>query len=256
MRILNRASVAFFIVNDYSKGAISNARIMCNNSYIPYSNKGDGYYSFSNLENGMYKFDIMCDGFKPASYEVKVSDIQPIQIVSCLKYSSDSTDLYNINKIVFYIKNDGKPLENTDIKIKLDTKVLFLKLIDPIEKNSNVININSDFDKRLLYQDYAYDKRQTMVINLNGYDHINKVYQNSKVYKSKVAEGGYLTPLWKFTTDDFGRVILPINPVFFAKPQAELTLTILKKKYSVRINTNDTENIEIDISKGEIKGGI
>lgn len=256
MRILNRASVAFFIVNDYSKGAISNARIMCNNSYVPYSNKGDGYYSFSNLEKGTYKFDITCDGFIPVSYEVTVSDIQPTQIVARLKYSSDNAYLYNINKVDFNIKSDEKPLKNTEVKIKLDTKVLFLKLIDPIEKNSNVININSDFDKRLLYQDYTYDKRQTMGINLNGYDHINKVYKNSKVYKSKVTEGGYLTPLWKLVTDDFGRVILPINPIFFAKPQVELTLTILKKKYKVTINTDKTENIDIDISKGEIKGGV
>lgn len=256
MRILNRASVAFFIVNDYNKNAIINAEIKCNGSCVAYFNKRNGYYVFLNLEKGTYKFDITCKGFIPASYEVKVSDEQQEIIVAGLRYSSESEELYYTKKVVFNIKNNGKPVENESIRIRLENKVSFLRLIDPIEKNSNIVNINSEFDKRLLYQNYTYDKRQNMIFNLFEYDYENKVYKNSKTYKSNVAEDGYLHPFWNFKTDKFGRVTLPLNTIFFTQPQADLLVTVSKKKYTFTVNTEDTDYIEIDIGKEAEKNGV
>ena len=256
MRILNRASVAFFIVNDYTKSAVTNAEIKCNGSCVAYCNKRDGYYVFLNLEKGTYKFDIACKGFISESYEIKVSDTQQERVVVCLKYSAENYDLYNTKKVIFNIKDNGKLIENADVRVRLETKASFLRLIDPIEKNSNIININSEFDKRLLYQDYMYDKRPNMIISLVEYDHVNKVYKSLKKYKSQVAEDGYLHPFWNFKTDKFGRATLPLNTIFFTQTQVEFMVTILKKKYTVTVSTEDTCYVEIDISKEAEKNGV
>lgn len=256
MRVLNRASVAFFIVNDYTKNAIINAEIRCNGSCVAYCNKHNGYYVFLNIEKGVYKFDISCKGFIPVSYEVKVSDLQQEKIVVCLRYSSESIALYNAKKVTFNINNNGKPVVDKDIRIMLETKTSFLRLIDPIEKESKFVNINYEFDKRLLYQDYIYDKKRNIIISLVEYDYINKVYKNSKIYKSKVAEDGYLHPIWDFKTDAFGNVTLPFNTIFFTQPQAEFAITVLKKKHMVTVSMEDTEYVEIDISKEVKEDGV
>ncbi len=248
MRVLNKASITFFIINDYNKSPVLNVDITCNNKKIAYSKKNDGYYTFMNLEKGHYKFDIHSKQFNKASYEIDLEGIEPIKINCCLKYAADSSELLNLNRIIFHFKDGDNIIKETDVEIKLETKVPFLRLIDNINVGNNLVKINSDYDKRLLFQNYSCGKKLDNIFLFNSYDHNTNLYKNFYKFKNNIEEGEILNPIWNNVTDKYGRVALPINRIFFIKAKSELSVYILNKKFKVIVNSNKVKDIIIDIS--------
>lgn len=250
MKVINKASIVFSLIDNYNKAPLTNCIIKCNGKNGSYLKKRDGYYIFLNLEDGHYDFEFSCEGFMPEHYSVDLKDDKElVKAVISFNYKIDNIFVFNMNKVVFNLKDNDKPLINADVKVQLDTKVTFLRVIEPIKKGSNLIKINSDFNTRLMFQEYYYSKKPDFKVVFSSYDRDNLAYENQINADKDIAPDGLLYPIWHFKTDSRGSFVLPINPVFILKDEVDLTLNINNKDIKIKTKTNSTEYVNIDISK-------
>lgn len=249
MRVINKASIIFFLIDNFNKSPLNKGIIKCNGKHVPYLKKNDGYYVFLNLEENHYEFDFSCAGFMPEHYSIDLDGKEPMRVVIPFNYKLDNMLIYNMNKIVFNLKDNGIPLKNADVRIKLDTKVPFLKVIEPIKKGSNQIKINSDFNSKLMFQEYYYSKSPDFKVMFSSYDRKNLAYENEISADKEIAKDGLLYPVWNFKTDNRGSFVLPKNPIFMLKGESDFTLTVNNKEIKAKSENLSTENINIDISK-------
>lgn len=244
-----RASVSFYVVDDYNKRAITDAQISCNGSYSFCINKRNGYYEFINLEKGSYIFEVKRNKFVAAKYEVDLLDEQAVELVSCLKYALDNSILNDVDKIVFSIRRNKDFLRNCSVRLLLDEKIPELKLGSLVKYGSKTVNINleSGFNERLLYQNYVYDKNPDEVIMLSEYDYRKNLYLSKIPIEFEIPKGKYLRPSWDFVTDKFGRFVLPINLLFFKNDSFKLKLIILKEEYELKASIKNENYIYLDV---------
>lgn len=233
MKIINKASVVFLVLDDYTKDPLSDAEITCNGVHIPYAKKTDGYYVFLNMDPGNYQFEVSLKGFLPVSYEVELTDVQPMQIVATMQYTQDNIKALGYKRLIFTAKTKGKPVKNKAVRVRLDTKVPFLRVIEPMPKGSNLVMVNSDYNKRLLFQQYSYDKKPNLNIFFVGYDHEKQAFRTRDPFKTRTIEGGLLNPVWNYMTDEHGSFMIPVNPLFIQKEQVDFTVSIEKKNISI-----------------------
>ena len=236
-----QASLALNLVEGVNKTFVDGAVVTCKEANFPCIRKSDGCYVFTDLPKGKYTFVIQKPGFITKEYEVEIGDVQPVIKTVTVQYSVDNYNTSFMNQIVFTLKQKGEIIPNKDVVIKVNTKNPYLRVIEPVTRGSNLLKLNCDFDVRLLYQNYTYDKKANTIICFSSYDHINKSYVLSNTYRSKINEGGLLSPYWEMKTDDKGRILFVINPIFCLKNEIDLSLTIDKK----------TTNITVDISKSK-----
>ncbi len=246
---LSKASVIFHIMDDYFKVPITNALLKCSDDSAEYIKKNDGYYVFLDLQSGTYNFTIICAGYNTVNYEVEVKGDEPVEIRLSMQASMGDISRMNIDKIVFNLYNDGSLLNNKDIIIRLDTKVSFLKVIDPISRGSNFISINYDYNKNLLFQEYYYDKALDTSIFLVSYDWEKNKYKTREPYQAKANPGGYLKPVWRMKTDKNGRVVLPINSFFMTEENAEFTIICDDLEATVSSEISNNAVVDVNLSK-------
>lgn len=247
MRVINKASVVFLVLDDYTKEPLTGVTIKCNGELIPYVKKNDGYNVFINMSPGKYRFELFKRGFISMAYEAEVTEVQPVQFVVPMKYSMDNLSANALSKIVFTIKKDGAALTDCNVKIRLNTKVPCLRLIEPIPKGKNTAVINSDYNKRFLYQEYNYDKKSTVDVFFTGYDPEKQVYLTKEFYKSKVPEGGLLRPVWRFITSGRGEFILPINRMFISDGETEFAVSVGDKTVTKKIDVNGNNHVTVEV---------
>lgn len=243
-----KASIVFRLVDNVNKGPINNAIVVCEDKNFPCVKKDGGYYVFTNIENGTYAFTIKAQGFISQDYEVTVSQEDVNIITLPMQFSSDNTLLQNIKKVTFILKQKGDLFANQDLTIKVDTINPYLRLIEPISKGNDLMKLGLDFDQRLLYQEYCYDKKPNLNFYIKGYDHDKKAYILKDTYKSKITEDGFLKPVWNLKSDNMGRVVFPISPIFFLRNAAEFSFIIGKKKINVSVESFVDDNIvEVEV---------
>ena len=236
-----KASLALNLVEGVNKTFVDGAVVTCKEVNFPCIRKTDGCYAFIDIPKGKYTFIIQKPGFITKEYEVEIGDVQPVIRTVTLQYDVNNYSTSFMNQVIFTLKRKGEIIPNKDVTIKINTRNPYLRVIEPVTRGSNLIKLNCDFDARLLYQNYTYDKKANTNICLSSYDHINKAYILSTTYRSKINEGGLLSPYWEMKTDDKGRVLLVINPIFCLKNEVDISLTIDKK----------TTNVIVDISKNK-----
>lgn len=233
MKTLNKASIVFLLINNFNKKPITDAIITCKNSRHACVNKMDGYYVFLNMEDSTYEFDIKCMGYESKSYKVELNsntgdDIA--EIIVALNYSRENYMIYNLEKFLFEIKQDGELVKDTEVLIKLDSKVPFLRVIEPIEKDTNKVTINSSYNGNLLIQEYHCDKYKDREIIFIGYDQEQGCYLSKDKFNEDIQPGALLLPIWKLKTDKNGVAMLPFYQVFMQDNEIKFTAMIDEKK--------------------------
>lgn len=250
MRLLNKASIVFLLIDNYNKAPLNSCIITCNGKNVEYAKKRGGYYVFLNLEAQHYDFDISCDGFMTEHYSLDLDENQDVvKVVIPMNYRLDNMSLYNTNKIIFDLKDNGKVLANADVKVRLCNKVPFLRVIGPIKKGTKLIKINSDFNSKLMLQEYYYSKSPDFLIRFTSYNRKELAYENEICAEKDIAPDGLLYPVWHFKTNEKGSFVLPISSVFISKEECEFVLTVNDKDIEIKAKTNTTEHMNIDISK-------
>lgn len=248
---INEASIVIQLINEFDKRPILNANITCNGRHIPFIKKDTGHYVFINMHNGNYLFDIDAFGFekKTVTVDLTSSSVSPQLHIVRLNYLMNHPRIPGMKKIVFTVKNKDKLISNRDIKLRLDTKVSQLRVIDPMVKGSKEVVLNSDFNSRFLFQEYSYEKKPNLNILFTGFDYEKKAYLNDEPFKSKVAEGGLLNPVWNFVTDDNGVFVLPIDNTFLQKNVLDFTVFAGKKSSNIVVEIKDnTTNVDVSIN--------
>lgn len=249
MKELSKASVIFHVMDDYFKTPITNAMLKCSDDSAEYIKKNDGYYVFLNLQRRTYNFTITCAGYNDVNYEVELKDNEPVEIRLSMQASMGDISRMNIDKIVFNLYNDGSLVINKDLIIRLDTKVSFLKVIDPISRGSSLIGINYDYNKNLLFQEYYYDKALDTSLFIVSYDWGKNKYKTREPYQFKANPGGYLRPIWRVKTDKNGRVVLPINAFFINEKNAEFTIICDDLEATVSSEISNNAVVDVNLSK-------
>lgn len=250
MKTITKASVIFYLLDEINKRPISDAIITCKGHSFASIRKDDGNYVFTDIAKGEYVFIIQKPGFLSKEYQVSISDVQPVMTAVTMQFSLDNPVISNMKKIIFTLKNGDKIVPSKEVSLKVDIRNPYLRVIEPVIKGSYLMKLNSDFDPRLLYQEYRYDQKTNISIFFSGYDHENKAYILSTTYKSKIPESGLLNPIWSFKTDSKGRFLFIINPVFMLKDKIEATLTIDKKVLNIVSDVNKMDNyINLDMKQ-------
>lgn len=247
MKELNRVSLAFLLIDMFTKVPIIRAKIKCNGEVIPYTRKSNGYYVFVNILDKEYDFEISCDGYYTINKKIKVGVNNPIQYTLLMQSCLGDVSLYSKNKVIFDVKKSGKPFANQNVKLRLDTKVVFLKMISPIQKGNNLVEINYDYNTNLLFQEYYYDKNPNFPVFFVGYDLDEKKYRIKEKSDVEVEKGGYLCPVWELKTDHNGRLLFPINSFFISKETANFTLIANSMESSVSINVSRNTEVVIEL---------
>ncbi len=244
-----KASIVFRLVDNLNKEPIDDAIVVCKDKSFSCVKKENGYYVFTNIEKGTYVFTIQAKGFISQDYEVVVSEDDVNIITLPMQLSADNTLLKNMKKVIFVLKQKGKPLINQDLTIKVNTINPYFRVIEPISRGNNLMKLGIDFDQRLLYQEYCYDKKPNLSIYIKGYDHNQEAYILKDTYKSKIPEDGFLQPVWNLKSDNMGKIAFAINPIFFLKDNAEFSFVIEKKKINVSVESF----LKDDIIEVEVK---
>lgn len=248
--VINEASIVIQLLNGFNKTPILNADITCNGKHIPFIKKNSGHYIFINMHKANYIFKINAFGFEQKTLTVDLTDtsVNPLTHVISLNYTMSHPQISAMRKIVCTLKNKNKVLANTEVKLRLDTKVPQLRVIEPMTKGEKEVYLNSDFNTMFLFQSFSYEKKTNMDILFNSYDIEKKAYLNTTIFKSKVIEGGLLSPVWNLKTDENGILIIPIDNTFFQNDMLDFTAFIGKKSTNIVVEKpKDTLYIDINV---------
>lgn len=232
MRTMNYASVVFLLVDSFNKKPIENAVITCNGNYGGYVYKGDGYYVYPNLEKYKYHFEIKCNGFNTEIYNLDVEDDETKNIICTMNYLTGSRMFNADNRLLLEVMTDEKPLKNSNVTIVYKNKIPGLRIIKSSEPGSKDIFLNSDFDTRLIYQDYIYNNNN---IYISDYNYMEKCYTIKEGINEEFIEGTFLTPKWNLVTDKNGYLLFLLNEFFNAKDYVELYIESNGKSQNIKI---------------------
>lgn len=240
MRLIYKASLVFLLKDIYSKLPITTAVILCNGKQNPYTRKRDGYYVFSNLYPGDYNISIICKGHTDLNFSVNLKENETQVMSFDMPYTVDNPNLTNLTRFEITLYNHKQLLANSDIMLKLKNNAEFLKLIEPVEPESDEIKLNVDMLNGIIGQKYVYKvKKKEHEITLFGYDQEKKCYVLKEPSNEKLEAGGKFYPLWSLKTDDIGRLMMPLMGQFMKDEVIKFECTAaddLKASVSFEIN--------------------
>lgn len=215
MRVIYRASLVFLLKDVFSKMPITHAVILCNGKQNPYTRKASGHYVFSNLYPGKYNISITCRGYNPINLTVELQENQTKEIILDLSYSKDNQDILNLTRFEFRCLRYRKPLGNTDMTLKLENDLKFLKIIEPIESGSDKVKTSVELITGLLGQKYIYEvNEKEYEFVFWSYDNQNKCYILKDFVEEKIEPNGKIYAVWNLKTDENGRIIMPLMDEF------------------------------------------
>lgn len=244
MRLLNKASVIFTLIDNYDKSSVNDSIIYCDKQVIPYVKKSNGMNVFLNLFPGEHNFVIRSKGFLPKIYNITTDKDSVQEIVVPLNYSRDNSKLSRNNKIVFRARYEGKMLRNDEVTIRLETKVPFMKVIEDVKQGSKQIKLNGDYNPVMLFQECAVtDKNLPLIIT--GYNRDTNSY-TIRDESPAIPSGSLLKPVWHIRADRFGETILPVNRFFMPKNNLEFTLIYKGKEVQAKADISDDFYMNIE----------
>ncbi|BED92691.1 MAG: hypothetical protein RsTaC01_0530 [Candidatus Paraimprobicoccus trichonymphae] len=236
MRLLHRTNLAILLINAFSKQIIRNATIFLNENFFDFVIKDDGYCVFYDLEPSEYKINIICPGFKDKEIKIETEENGIVIIKQKIFYSIDSPFLRDSLKFEFHTKN----LKNQKIILEQENNLNFLKLANPIEKDSREVFMNiQELDTKLLYQDYIYFLNEVKTkLPFDGYDIIKNCYLLKEPAQNKIESGGKFKILWDLETDNLGKTVLPYSNFFMKRKNLVFCLKIDEeiKKFKVDLS--------------------
>ncbi len=237
MRVINRASLVVQLKDMYDKSPIMSASILCNGKQNPYTKKVGGYYVFSNLFAGEYEVSISCGGYVSMKIPVEIKENDTTIIEKMLSYNSYNPAFENKERFEFTVTQDGELIKKTDILLRLDDKIDFIKLIKPIEKGSQSIFLNVQEDPNYMLQQYSYVKNtKNYDIFIAGYDDENKCYVLKDPAEEQIETEGHFKPIWRVKTDEEGKILFPIMNQFMKNDIINFTVINGEKKCRTRVN--------------------
>ncbi len=215
MRVIYKASLVFLLKDIYSKLPITTAAILCGGKQNPYTRKSDGYYVFSNLYPGGYDVNISCKGHTDLDFSVNLKENETKVMFFDMPYTADNPNLTNLTRFEITVLEGKKPIEDSDIILRLKNNAEFLKLIEPVEAGSNEIKLNVDMLNGIMGQKYIYKvKGKEHEIFFFGYDREKECYVLKDPIDEKLEKGGKFYPIWNLKTDYLGRLIMPLMGQF------------------------------------------
>lgn len=215
MRLIHEAALVFLLTDIYTKLPITNAVILCNGKQNPYTRKKAGHYVFSNLYPGNYDVNIMCRGYTDINMSVTLRENETQIIVTDIPYTVDNPLLSNLTRFEITVAQDKEALKDKEVLLKLKNEIGFLKLVEPIEAESDDIKLNASMSSGLINQRYIYKKgRKEHELFLWGYDQDKSCYILKEPVKEKINVDGTFIPYWKVKTDSKGRLVLPFLSQF------------------------------------------
>ncbi len=242
MRQIYKASIVILLTDIYTRLPITNAAILCNGRQNPYTRKSDGYYVFSNLYPQKYNIDIMCAGYTDINFSVNLRENETKIIMTDMPYTVGNPLLTNIDRFEFSIKKDGQPFAKKEIYVKLENPLNFLKLVNPIEPDSEDISLNVDLNRNLMVQRYKYtvnEKEYDMFFS--GYDNDKKTYILKEPAPEKIEADGEFRIYWKLKTDKLGRAILPHLKQFMKEENLSFKISAKDQDSDASVTVKDTD---------------
>lgn len=245
MRCLHSASTVIWLLNGFDKTPILNANITCNGKHWPYVRKPDGHYVFLDMHDGIYNFVVDCWGFDKKSYEVEIKNGKGVEIKDQLYYNKHFKDIYKLKKIVISLKKDGQSLANKDVKVIINDKIAFLKVIESDYDNEYKIKINGGYNKLYLMQEYL--DNEDRLLFFYGYDSDTKKYLVKQDDDKKTSTDFYLRPAWNLKTDDAGEIIIPVQTLFMPGKKVSFLILVDEQSFSVEADVDDERSVSVDI---------
>ncbi|MDR1627207.1 MAG: hypothetical protein LBR79_00350 [Oscillospiraceae bacterium] len=242
MRQIYKASIVILLTDIYTRLPITNAVILCNGKQNPYTRKPDGYYVFSNLYPLKYNIDIMCAGYTDINFPVTLRENETRIIMTDMPYTVGNPLLTNVDRFEFSVKKGGEPFAQKEIYVKLENPLSFLKLVNPVEPDSEDIPLNVDLNRNLMVQRYKYnvgEKEYDMFFS--GYDNDKKTYILKDPAPEKIETEGEFRIYWKLKTDKSGRAVLPHLKQFMKEEDLSFKISAKDQDGNASVTVKDTD---------------
>lgn len=241
------ASLVFLIMDSYDKTPVMDAGIVCKGIQASYSKKRSGHYVFSNLQAGKYKMVIFCKGYLDKRVSVRVRENESRTIILNLAYAKDNPTIRNVTRFAISVTEDGIPLKNADVRVKLKNEISSVKLVKPAAAQTDGLSLNVKQNAGLVVQKYLYDQKGTQTeIFVCSYSGQRQEYLLEDYLETPLEPGGTFYPIWDLATDDSGVLILPLFKQFVKEGPVQLEI---KRK-------NKLGSVDIELPQEEVEGSI
>jgi len=229
--IRKRASVIFYLVDDFFGKAVKTANISVSGQDLPFVNKQDGYYVFPNLPQGNYTFTIQAPNYLSTERSCPVSEDQPAIIQINMQHDTSSRLIDDITRIKGTLTDkNGNLLKNEIIEVVVISPATYVRLVEDVSKGQDKVKLYSEKGYQLegkLF--FISGEKNSESIRICKYDQENDFCLIENKLKNKYNSGTQLYAMWELKTDNSGEFILPL-PISFNNGAIASEIKVLQGK--------------------------
>ncbi len=248
MKLLHYAAIILRIVDAYTGEVLKNAVAQCLNMQKAGIRNHEGNYLFSDLPTGTYEFSISCVGYCSQRLQLAFLKIDEPQMITVrLAYCKTYPHLRQIPHLLFLLRTEQGELTHTDITVCMKSQAPLLRVIAAAAKGSTAIALSGAEKVSLLQREFRTEQGECLF--LTGFAEEQKQYRLSKPLQKAIKAGSSLYPIWKYTTDDAGGCILPIERMLMNREEVCFMIEYGERhrEVTIQLKENNAQTVYVEI---------
>jgi|GEM_PF-5479807 len=240
-----KASVVFYLVDDFTGRAVKTARISADGRDMPFVNKRDGFYVLANLPPSQYRFAIEAPDYLPLEKEMTVSGEGPVVLTASMQHDVNSKLLEQVTRIKgLVLDKSEQPLQNSQAQVTVISSSPFGRLMEGAGQGGKEIQLYSKEASLLEGKRFLLNGPKVQEwIKIARSDPGQGICSLEDELQKEHSSGTPIYPLWELKTSAGGEFILPL-PVGFTEEETAVEVRVWQGK--------KTGSEKVDLQKGRV----